>query len=114
MSRPLGSGRSLHRAVRCGRVPRRQILAIGDGIVHIRLFADRFGERPFQVDPAQLDQGPTDRYFGIRHLPTSVETFATWRPGAVGHEDVRADELDGYEIWREAYEARMKLRLART
>ncbi len=51
--------------------------------------------------------------FGIRHLPVSAEDFATWRPGVVGHEEVRADELEGYEIWRAAYEARMKLRLAR-
>jgi len=85
-----------------------KILAMGDGMVHVRLYADRFGERPFQVDPAQLDQGATDRYFGIPHLPVSVENFATWRPGAIGHEDVRADELEGYEIWQEAYEARMK------
>ncbi len=90
-----------------------KILAMADGIVHVRLYADRFGERPFEVDPGQLDLGATDKYFGIRHLPVSAENFATWRHGAVGHEDVRADELDGYEIWQAAYEARMKLRLAR-
>ena len=85
-----------------------KILAIGDGMVHVRLYADRFGERPFQVDPAQLDQGATDKYFGIRHLPVSAENFVTWRPGVVGHETARAEELEGHEIWQEAYEARIK------
>ena len=85
-----------------------KILATGDGMVHVRLYADRFGERPFHVDPARLDQGATDKYFGIPHLPDSVENFATWRPGAVGREDVREDELEGYAIWRAASEARMK------
>ena len=79
-----------------------KILSMGDGIVHVRLYADRFVERPFQVDPAQLDLGATDKYFGIPHLPVSVEDFATWRPGAVGHEAVRAEELEGYDLWREA------------
>ena len=69
-----------------------KVLAIGDGMVHVRLYVDRFGERPFQVDPARLDQGATDKYFGIPHLPVSVENFATWRPGAIGHEDVREHE----------------------
>ncbi len=72
-----------------------KILAMGDGMVHVRLYADRFGERPFQVDPARLDQGATDKYFGIPHLPVSVENFATWRPGAIGHEDVRERRARG-------------------
>jgi hypothetical protein len=88
-----------------------KILAKGDGIVHVRLYADRFVERPFQIDPGQLDQGATDKYFGIRHLPVSAENFATWRPGVVGHETARAEELEGYEIWQEDYEARIKPRL---
>ena len=85
-----------------------KILAMDDGMVHVRLYADRFGERPFQVDPAQLEHGATDKYFGIRHVPVSAENFSTWRPGAIGREDVRADELEGYTIWQEDYEARIK------
>jgi hypothetical protein len=63
-----------------------KILAMGDGMVHLRLYADKW----------------------IAHLPLSAEDFATWRPGIVGHEAVREEELEGYEIWREAYAARMK------
>jgi hypothetical protein len=85
-----------------------KILVLEDGVVHLRLYADKFAERPFEVDPAELDHVAIHKSFGIAHLPLSTEDFATWRPGVVGHEAVRADELEGYEIWREAYEARMK------
>ena len=81
-----------------------KILAMGDGMVHVWLYADKFTERPFQVDPPQLDLG---------HLPVSGEDFATWRPGVVGHDAVKATELEGYELWRDACDARVKPRLAR-
>jgi hypothetical protein len=81
-----------------------KILAMGDGVVHLRLFADKFVERPFAVAPAELDHVAIHKSFGLAHLPLSSEDFATWRPGMVGHEAVRAEELEGYELWREAHE----------
>jgi hypothetical protein len=81
-----------------------KILAMRDGMVHVRLYADKFVERPFQVDPAQLDLAVIHKSFGIPHMPVSAEDFATWRPGVVGHEAVQAEELEGYELWREQYE----------
>ena len=81
-----------------------KILAMGDGMVHLRLYADKFVERPFQVDPIQLDLGVIHESFGIGHLPLSAEDFAVWMPGVVAHEDVKAEELEGYDIWREQYE----------
>jgi hypothetical protein len=85
-----------------------KILVMDDGMVHVRLYAEKLDERPFDVDPTQLEVGVIHKSFGIGHMPVSAEDFATWRPGVVGHETVKAKELGGYEIWRAAYEARMK------
>jgi hypothetical protein len=81
-----------------------KILALRDGIAHLRLYADRFAERPFAVDPTELGRGGIHESFGIPHLPLNAEDFATWRPGHVGHEEVRADELSAYLRWREHHE----------
>jgi hypothetical protein len=81
-----------------------KILVMDDGFVHLRLYPDKFSERPFAVDPFELDLVPIHKSFGIAHLPLSAEDFATWRPGVVAHEAVRAEELEGYELWQEAHE----------
>jgi hypothetical protein len=104
VSRPLGPGDLCTVELREGDYRVVKILAIGDGVVHLRLYADKFVDRPFQVNPAGLDFVAIHKSFGIAHLPLSSEDFATWRPGVVGHEAVRAEELEGYEIWREAHE----------
>jgi hypothetical protein len=104
VSRPLGPGDLCTVELREGDYRVVKILAIGDGVVHLRLYADKFVDRPFQVNPAGLDFVAIHKSFGIPHLPLSTEDFATWRPGVVGHVAVRAEELEGYEIWREAHE----------
>jgi hypothetical protein len=81
-----------------------KILVMEDGIVHLRLYPDKFSERPSAVDPFELDLVPIHKSFGIAHLPLSAEDFATWRPGVVAHEAVRAEELEAYELWQEAHE----------
>jgi hypothetical protein len=90
-----------------------KILVMDDGIVHLRLYPDRFSERPFAVHEFELDLAPIHKSFGIPHLPLSAEDFATWRPGVVGHESVRPEELEGYELWRESHEVRSRSRVAR-
>jgi hypothetical protein len=81
-----------------------KILVMDDGLVHLRLYPTKFSERPFAVDPFELDLVPVHKSFGIAHVPLSAEDFAGWRPGVVGHEAVRAEELEGYERWQEAHE----------
>lgn len=100
VSKPLGPGDLFTVELDAGEYRVVKILAMEGGIVHVRLYADKFVERPFNVEPAQLDLAA----LGIPHLPVSAEDFATWRPGVVGHEVVQAAELEGYELWREAYE----------
>ena len=81
-----------------------KILAVVDGTVHLRLYTDKFAERPFEVEPTALDQIPIHKSFGLAHLPLNAEDFATWRPELVGHEEVQADELSAYLLWREHHE----------
>jgi hypothetical protein len=85
-----------------------KILAMEDGIVHVRLYADKFVDRPFEAGPDVVSHGLIHTSFGIPHLPLSADDFAAWLPGVVGHEDVRPEELEGYELWHEDYEARNK------
>ena len=85
-----------------------KILAMEDGFVHVRLYADKFVERPFQVDPAQLELGMSHKSFGIPHLPVSAEDFVGWLPGVIGHEAVQPEELAAYELWRQNQQARRR------
>jgi hypothetical protein len=85
-----------------------KILAIEDGVVHVRLYADKFVDRPLEAGPDVLSHRLIHTSFGIPHLPLSAEDFAAWVPGVVGHEDVRPEELEGYELWQEDDEARNK------
>ena len=100
MPKPFGPGDLCTVELEAGEYRVVKILSMADGIVHVRLYPDRFVDRPFEVEPSQLDLAA----LGIPHLPVNAEDFATWRPGVVGHEAVRLVELEGYDLWREAYE----------
>ena len=82
-----------------------KILKLEDGIVHVRLYANRFDERPANVDPDDLELGVIDdESFGIGHLPLASSEFEAWQPQTIAHHPVQPDELDGYEEWRQAAE----------
>ena len=66
-----------------------KILSVEDGLVHVRLYADRFVDRPIDVEASVLELG---------HLPLSAEDFAAWSPRVIGHALVEPDEL----AWVEA------------
>lgn len=38
------------------------------------------------------------------HLPLAWREFALWEPHGIGWEPVKAEELDGYEIWKDGAE----------
>jgi hypothetical protein len=82
-----------------------KILKLEDDIVHARLYANRFDERPSSVQPDELELGGIDEEsFGIGHLPLASGEFEAWQPEAIAHQAVEPDELDGYEEWRRAAE----------
>jgi hypothetical protein len=86
---PLGPGDLCAVELREGDYRVVKILAMGDGMVNVWLYADKFVDRPFEVNPAQLD----GKSFVTGRLSVSAEDFATWRPRVVGHEEVRSEEL---------------------
>jgi hypothetical protein len=79
-----------------------KLLKLEDGIVHVRLYANQFPERPTEVDTDSLRLGTIhDEAFGIGHLPLASQEFGSWEPELIQHGRVEAEELEGYEEWRE-------------
>ncbi|HTR41481.1 MAG TPA: hypothetical protein VMH87_07680 [Pseudomonadales bacterium] len=80
-----------------------KVLVIDDGGVHARLYKNRWTERPQAVDMSTLSLGSVyDKDgFGMGHLPLTKRAFAAWKPIVLGLEEVRQEELDGYEIWKD-------------
>lgn len=68
-----------------------KILSVTDDVFHLRLYADRFVDRPVDVQASELELG---------HLPLSAEDFAAWVPKVIGHAPVERDELEWVEADR--------------
>ncbi len=83
-----------------------KVLATDAGGVHARLYVQRFPVRPSAADLGELTTAPfgTDHAnpFSIGHLPLSYASFSGWEPQALIRCTVEPDELEGYEMWREA------------
>jgi hypothetical protein len=90
-----------------------KVLAVDEGAVHIRAYSNRFDSRPASIRPEDLfilrlmrqpdgSWGPPDGPLGVGHLPLSRRQFDAWQPELIGIQPVGADELDGYNAWREA------------
>ena len=81
-----------------------KVLVVDDQAVHIRLYKNRFRERPTTVDPATLVLGNIQDAdgFGIGHLPLTQKAFAAWKPVFLERGVVKPDELEGYETWKDA------------
>ena len=97
-----------------------KVLVANRGVIHVRVYSNRYGERPSKIDPADLyvapvrdmsdaalnatrpeeraDPGP----FGIGHLPIRPASFAAWQPRLVAMTQVAGEELEGYEMWRQS------------
>lgn len=68
----------------------------------MRVYAERFERRPTAV-PSRLSLGSIDDdSFGVGHLALAWSEFALWKPLFLEHGTVSDDELDGYEMWRDA------------
>ena len=80
-----------------------KILKLGDGVVHVRVYAKTYPDRPQEVADDELYLGTVhDEEFGLGHLPLDATTFAKWEPEVIRGTTLEAEELEGYEIWREA------------
>lgn len=89
-----------------GRYGVLKILKIDDGGVHLRLYSNRFAERPSGVDESKLFMAGINRQpheaLGMGHIPVSHRSFSTWQYRLIQMSSVTDDELDGYRVWEEA------------
>ncbi|MGV3724798.1 MAG: hypothetical protein ACO1SX_28195 [Actinomycetota bacterium] len=84
-----------------------KVLVEDPSTVHLRLYQNRFTQRPESVDPATLTLGGIDDEdsgigIGIGHLPLARRDFLNWRPMLLMKQSVSDDELEGYQMWKEA------------
>lgn len=81
-----------------------KVVKIDPEIVHVRIYKQHFSQRPRAIDPAQLTLGSIDDAdgFGMGHLPLRTQTFAAREPVFITHSPVAADELQGYNMWKDA------------
>jgi hypothetical protein len=78
-----------------------KVLAADDEAVHVRVYKQRFPERPTTVDPQRLTLGTAHDSdgFGVGHLPLAHQEFMLWEPQLIGSTELREEELDGYRMW---------------
>lgn len=83
-----------------------KVLTVDDRGVHVRLYAQRFKERPHPSDLHDLSTmsalSEHGNPFSFGHMPFSYSSFLSWEPQAVGSQPVSEDELRGYRMWQEA------------
>jgi hypothetical protein len=80
-----------------------KILKLEDDVVHVRVYAKTYADRPRAVADEDLHLGAVhDEEFGLGHLPLDAAAFEKWEPEVIRSTTVDAGELEGYQIWREA------------
>lgn len=81
-----------------------KILKLEPDKVHVRIYKKHFPERPAAIDPSllTLDTIHDPDGFGMGHLPLRCETFLQRSPVFITQLPVTANELQGYEFWKEA------------
>ena len=96
-----------------------KVLVVERGAVHVRVYSNRYADRPRTIDPESLflapvpdftdaalnatrpEQRPDPGAFGIGHLPLRPASWTAWRPELIAPDAVAEDELDGYRLWRD-------------
>lgn len=83
-----------------------KVLALDPSAVHLRLYKNKFNTRPEAVDSSTLSLGSMndddEEGFGIGHFPLSRRDFTKWQPVLLSQETVSEEELEGYNMWKEA------------
>jgi hypothetical protein len=95
-----------------------RVLATGRDGVHVRVYSNRYRERPSRIDRSQLFLVPnvdmTDAAlnathpenradpgaFASPHLPLRRTSFLAWRPKLIRIERLEVDDLADYDAWR--------------
>jgi hypothetical protein len=80
-----------------------KILKLEEGATHVRVYAKTYEKRPTEVPDEDLYLGTVfDDDFGLGHLPLDADAFEHWEPQVIRHTELEPEELEGYEMWRDA------------
>jgi len=95
-----------------------RVLAAGRRNVHVRVYSNRYRDRPKAMDRSQLFLAPTPDLsdaalnatqpenrpdpgaFAIGHLPLRRSSFAAWRPRLISVEPLEPGDLEDFRTWR--------------
>ena len=80
-----------------------KVLKLEPGIVHVRVYKNKFASRPTSIKVEELSLGNINDKdgFGMGHLPISEKDFKGWKAVLLVKSEVKAEELDGYKLWKE-------------
>ncbi len=81
-----------------------KVLVVDDHGIHVRLFTERFKERPQLSELHGLTVMPAfpehTYQFSFGHMPFTFSSFTSWEPQVLGFEPVSEEELAGYRLWQ--------------
>jgi hypothetical protein len=79
-----------------------KVLVINDEEAHVKIYKNKYEQRPAQIDIKTLSLGSINDKdgFGIGHVPLERKGFDNWKPIPVGFEEVTKEDLEGYEMWK--------------
>ena len=95
-----------------------RVLATGRRSVHVRVYSNRYRDRPTAMERSQLFLAPPPDLsdaalnathpdsrsdpgaFAIGHLPLRRASFAAWRPRLIRVEPLQPSDLEDYRAWR--------------
>jgi hypothetical protein len=74
--------------------------------LHIRVYSNQFDAPPTQVDESKLYMAglnhKPNEILGQEDLPITNASFDAWKATFVQQSTVKADELEGYNVWKKA------------
>ena len=80
-----------------------KVLVINDTLAHLKIYKNKYDERPVSLDLKTLSIGSMydSDGFGVGHTPVVKTDFINWQPAIIANEPVEEEELEGYRIWQE-------------
>jgi hypothetical protein len=87
-----------------GKIGIVKVLAVEPGAIHLRLYKNKFENRPKEINTSELSLGRFGDKdgFGIGHVPLDINGFNHWKPEVLTNEKVTDKELEGYNMWKES------------
>lgn len=79
-----------------------KILAIEDSVFHIKIYRNKYPQRPEQTEISELTIEPdtANLNFGIPHLALTKNSFSKWKPKFIRNENVTEEEVTFLNIWK--------------